>query len=133
MHRLDDATRSLAIIVGSPVWVGALYWFVSMVSVPLLLRMPGMGRPLIKLSLLALMLLVLTGIAALDARTLRARGFASVPSPQWALATPIAYLARRARVEGADRGPLLLHLGLLVVSVFGVLLGISLGIVHLAM
>jgi hypothetical protein len=133
VHRPDDATRALAIVVGSPVWVGGLYWFVSMTSVPLLLRMPEMQRPLVKLAFLAAMLLVLAGVAAFDARALRSRGFASVPSPLWSLATPIAYLARRARVEGADRGPLLIHLGLLAVSFFGVLLGISLGISHLAM
>lgn len=133
VHRPDDATRALAIVVGSPVWVGGLYWLVSMVSVPLLLRMPEMQRPLIKLAFLAAMLLVLAGVATFDARALRSRGFASVPSPLWSLATPIAYLARRARTEGADRGPLLIHLGLLAVSIFGVLLGISLGISHLAM
>jgi hypothetical protein len=133
VHRPDDATRALAIVVGSPVWVGGLYWLVSMASVPLLLRMPELQRPLVKAIFLVVMLLVLAGIAALDARTLRARGFASVPSPLWALATPIAYLARRARVDGADRGPLLIHLGLLGLSFFGILLGISFGIVHLAM
>src|SRR5690606_40452961 len=81
----------------------------------------------------AVMLLVLTAVAAFDARALRERGFASVPSPLWSLATPISYLARRARVDGADRGPLLIHLVLLGISFFGILLGISLGISHLAM
>jgi len=133
VHRPDDATRPLAVLVGSPVWVGFLYWFVSMLTVPWLVRMPLAERPLVKLGFLALMLLVLAVVATYDARTLRARSSASVPSPLWALATPITYLARRARVEGADRAPLLIHLGLLVISVLGVLLGISLGIAHLAM
>lgn len=133
VHRPDDATRALSVIVGSPVWVGGLYWFVSMLSVPLLLRMPEPERPIVKLGFLAVMLLVLTALAAFDARALRERGFASVPSPLWSLATPIAYLARRARVDGADRGPLLIHLVLLGISFFGILLGIALGIGHLAM
>ncbi|PZQ90449.1 MAG: hypothetical protein DI534_04370 [Leifsonia xyli] len=133
VHRPDDATRALSVIVGSPVWVGALYWAVSMLTVPFLIRMPFAERPFIKLTFLGVMLLVLTVVAWLDARTLRGRGFASVPSPLWALATPIAYLVRRARVDGADRIPLVIHLALLGVSVFGLLLGIALGIQHLAM
>jgi hypothetical protein len=133
VHRPDDATRALSVIVGSPVWVGGLYWLVSMTSVPLLLRMPESERPIVKLGFLAVMLLVLTAVAAFDARALRERGLASVPSPLWSLATPISYLARRARVDGADRGPLLIHLVLLAVSFFGILLGIALGIGHLAM
>lgn len=132
-HRLGDSTRALAFVVGSPVWVGVLYWFVSLLSVPLLLRMPIWERPTIKLGFLAVMLLVLTAAAVVDARTLRARGFAWVPNPLWALATPIVYLELRSRVEGADRVPLGIHLGLLVVSVLGVLLGISVGIVQLAL
>ena len=40
VHHPDDATRALSVIVGSPVWVGGLYWLVSMASVPLLVRMP---------------------------------------------------------------------------------------------
>jgi hypothetical protein len=131
--RPDDATRALSVIVGSPVWVGGLYWLVSMVSVPLLLRMPEPERPIVKLGFLAVMLLVLTAVAAFDARALRERGLASVPSPLWSLATPIAYLARRVRVDGAVRGPLLVHLVLLGISFFGILLGIALGIGHLAM
>lgn len=133
VHHPDDATRALSVIVGSPVWVGGLYWLVSMASVPLLVRMPEPERPLVKLGFLAVMLLVLTAVAAFDARALRERGFASVPSPLWSLATPITYLARRARVDGADRGPLLIHLVLLGISFFGILLGIALGIRHLAM
>ena len=42
-------------------------------------------------------------------------------------------ISQRAEVEGADRVPLGIHLGLLVVSVLGVLLGISVGIVQLAL
>ena len=34
VHHPDDATRALSVIVGSPVWVGGLYWLVSMASVP---------------------------------------------------------------------------------------------------
>lgn len=133
VHTPDDATTPLAIMVGSPVWVGVLYAFISMVSVPLLRQMPPVERPLVKLAFLTTMLLVLVGVAVFDARILRARGFASVPNPLWALATPIAYLARRAHVDGADRGPLIIHLALLGAAVFALLLGISVGMVHLAM
>jgi hypothetical protein len=104
-----------------------------MVSVPLLLRMPEPERPLVKLGFLAVMLLVLTAVGAFDARALRERGFASVPSPLWSLATPITYLARRARVDGADRGPLLIHLGWLAASFVGILLGMARGVSLLAM
>ena len=133
VHRPDDGTRALSILVASPLWVGALYWIESTAAMPVLIRMPLHERPLLKAGLFAIVLLLLVVIAEFDGRALRARGFAPVPSPLWGFATPIAYLARRAStVEGADRGPLVIHLVLLGVSVFGVLLGIALGIQQLA-
>jgi hypothetical protein len=133
VHRPDDATRSLAVLVGSPVWVGALYWIESSAAVPLLIRMQPHERPLLKLGFFVLVVLLLVLFAELDRRALRARGFDPVPSSLWAFATPIAYLAKRGRVvDGADRGPLLIHLVLLAISVLGVLLGIAFGVQQLA-
>jgi|GEM_PF-2736311 len=131
--RPDDANRFLSIIVGSPVWVGVLYWLESMLSVPWLMRLPLEAWPLLKIGFFVIMTLALTALAAFDVRTLRARGFVEVPSALWALATPIVYLWVRGRVvDGADRIPLVIHLGLLIVSVLGVALGVAFGIWHLA-
>ena len=132
-HRPNDATGALSSIVASPVWVGFLYGVESSVAVPLYIRLGPQERPLLKVGFFAVMMLVLMLLALMDRRTLRARGFDATPGSLWMLATPIAYLARRARlVDGADRGPLVIYLGLLCFSFLAVLLGIALGIQQLA-